>query len=347
MDLSMKEPAAAAAAAAARRPSLPGIAALIAAVALLFVAPPRSRAADDRNPQPFVPTDPKGELLRDSPGGPPRKFQPATKEEAADAIASFKKAAAEIENVLHVKFGTIETPHFLVFTDWDKREYDFLKTNVEGAYTTVSRQFEIPTSDNVFIGKLPVFMFASHDDFKKYANQIDEFDVPENVAGYYMGNTKGFGHMAMWKPDVQKAGGNVREAEKRWAYTLTHEFTHAFVARYRSNGFVPRWLNEGLAEVVASRQFPRPLVYPTVREEARKRKSIQPLFEQKSLLQADDYPVVQTVVEAMLAGDSRAFLRFFNDIKDGMKPDEALQKEYKVDNKGLEAAWRKYLAALK
>jgi hypothetical protein len=338
MDLSMNRPP------AARRPSARAIATFLVGVAL---AAPLPGHAADGNSQPFVPIDPRGELLRDSAGGPPRKFQPATKEEADAAIASFRKAAGEIENLLHVKFGTIETPHFLVFTDWDKREYDFLKTNVEGAYTTVSRQFEIPTSDNVFIGKLPVFMFASHDDFKKYAKEIDQFDVPENVAGYYSGNTRGFGHMAMWKPDVQKAGGNVLEAEKRWAYTLTHEFTHAFVARYRTNGFVPRWLNEGLAEVVASRQFPRSGVHVFAREEARKRKSLQPLFQEKSLLQADDYPVAQTVVEAMLVGDNRAFLRYFNDIKDGMKPDEALQKEYKVDDKGLETAWRKYVASTK
>ena len=66
------------------------------------------------------------------------------------------------------------------------------------------------------------------------------FDVPDNVAGYYTQSDAGFGHMVMWKPDVAKAKGNVHLAELEWAYTLTHEFTHAFVARYRSNGLVPR-----------------------------------------------------------------------------------------------------------
>src|SRR5207253_2326565 len=101
MDLSMKLP---------RAPRC-----ITLGITLLLCAPP-SRGADDRNSLRLVPTDPNGELLRDSPGGTPRKFLPATQEEAAAAIASFKKAAAEVENVLHVKFGTIETPHFLVFT---------------------------------------------------------------------------------------------------------------------------------------------------------------------------------------------------------------------------------------
>ena len=288
-----------------------------------------------------------GELMKDADGAGPKKFLPATKEEGEKAIAFFKKFAGEVEEQLKVKFGTIESPHFLIFTDWDTREYDFLKTNVEQAYSLVSRQFDIPVSQNVFIGKLPVFMIASQDDFKRFAREIDQSDAADNLAGYYMGNTKGFGHMVMWKPDLKKSNGNVHDAEKRWAYVLTHEFTHAFVARYRSNGFVPHWVNEGLAEVVADHQFPKSYTYAWARDREKKRKSLSDLFEDKGMLPADDYAVAQTMVETMLKENPKTFLKYFNDMKDGMKPDEALLKEYKVDRKGLEAAWRKYVTSTK
>ena len=286
-----------------------------------------------------------GEMLRDAAAGAdkPQKFVPATKEQSDGAIADAKQRAAEVEKAMGVQFGTIESAHFLIFTDWDKREYDFLKSNCEGAYEAVSRQFEIPVKDNVFIGKLPVYMFAKHNVFTKFALEQDKFDVPENVAGYYQGNSLGFGHMVMWKPDVAAAKGNVRAAERDWAYTLTHEFTHAFVARYRTNAFVPRWLNEGIAEVVASRQFPRPFIYPFVRDRASKKKSIQDVFVDRGSLVAEDYPVVQTVVETMISGNPKAFLPYFNDIKDGVKPDDALEKHFKTNPEGLEAAWRKYI----
>jgi hypothetical protein len=305
-------------------------------------------AAPPAPPKPVAPTG-GGEMLQDAPpSGPPRKFQPATKEEADQAIAAYKAFVSDVQEKLHVKFATMETAHFLIFTDWDKREHDFLKKNVEEAYTVVSRQFEISPSTNVFIGKLPVLMFTTQKDFTRYSKEIESFDVPANVAGYYTGNTRGFGRMVMWKPDVKKANGNVHLAEVIWAYTLTHEFTHAFVARYRTNGLVPRWVNEGLAEVVASRQFPTVGVHDAARDQAKKRKSIQDMFEEnRGLLRAEEYPVAQTLVETMLAENPKTFLRFFNDVKDGTKPEDALKKEYKTDNHGLEAAWRKYVATAK
>jgi hypothetical protein len=288
-----------------------------------------------------------GELMKPAPPRTPQKIQPVTPEESKEAIAGYKEAVAAIEQKMGVHFASMETHHFLIFTDWDKREYDFLKRNVENAYTAVSRQFELSPSENVFIGKLPVLMFAQHADFKRYSKDIEHFDVPDNVAGYYTQAEGGFGHMVMWKPDVAKAKGNVHLAELEWAYTLTHEFTHAFVARYRSNALVPRWLNEGLAEVVASRQFPIYRIYSVAKDQASRRKSIQPLFEEHGLMKAEDYPVAQTLVETLLAENPKTFLAFFNDIKDGMKPPEALQREYKTTLQGLESAWRKYLATTK
>lgn len=305
-------------------------------------------SATSADPPKIISSKPPEEMLR--PSGDrekPLKFLPATKEQADSAIAAAKKRATDVEKAMDVKFGTIETPHFLIFTDWNKGEYDFLKTNVEAAYEAVSRQFEIPVKENVFIGKLPIYMFTKHEVFKKFARDLDSFDAPDGVAGYYQGSSLGFGHMVMWKPDIAASNGNIRAAEKQWAYVLTHEFTHAFVARYRTNVFIPRWLNEGVAEVVAYQKFPRPYIYPLVRERAKQKPSIQDFFIDKGSLLAADYHVAQTVVETMIVGNPKTFLSYFNDIKDGMKPEEALQKNYKTDLPGLETAWRKYIKDVK
>jgi hypothetical protein len=291
-------------------------------------------------------TTPGGELLR--PAGAttkPQKFVAATKEQSDAAIAAAKKRGAEVEDVMKVKFGIIESPHFIIFTDWDKREYDFLRSNMEAAYEIVSRQFEIPVKDNVFIGKLPVYMFAKQEDFQKFSRDADGSEAPANVLGYYMGNNLGFGHMTMWKPKPGSTKKETSDAERKWATVLTHEFTHAFVARYRTNNFIPRWLNEGLAEVVAHKQFPRAYpIYPYVRDRQTTRGgSIQDVLTDKGMLSGDDYPVAQTVVETLLVGQPKSFLPFFNDIKDGMSAEEALQKEYKTDLKGLENNWKQYI----
>ena len=292
-------------------------------------------------------TKPGEEMLVPASEAKGKKIVPATKEEAAAAIVDAKAASDEVGKKLHIEFGTIETNHFLIFTDWDKREYNFLKNNLEAAYEAVSRQFEIPVANNVFIGKLPVYMFATQEGFMKFAEVIDESPVPRTVLGYYSHSTSGFGHMTMWKPDVAANEGNVKVAERKWAYTLTHEFTHAFVARYRTTGFIPRWLNEGIAEFVANNKFPDLDVRDYVKNSSSRRNDIQDIFEPRYRLVGRDYPVALTMVETMVNGNGKEFLPYFQDLKDGMKPDEALLKHYKVTSKGLETAWRKYIKTMK
>jgi hypothetical protein len=248
-----------------------------------------------------------------------------------------------------VTFTEFQTDHFICFNDWDAREAQFLKNNLEGAYATVSKQFEIPVKENVFVGKLPVLMFAKHEDFTKFASQVDRFPVPKTVAGYYMtmvtseGQQTG-GHMAMWKPDI--TGNNVSEAERQWAYTLTHEFTHAFVARYRTNQRIPRWLNEGVAEVIANSKFPRQGVRDFARRMALKGADVSSVFDDNNMPGGEMYPVMMTLVETLIADDRKAFLKYFDDIKAGVDPEEALKKYYNTDYDGLVKAWKKYLTTM-
>jgi hypothetical protein len=241
---------------------------------------------------------------------------------------------------MKIRFAEIQTPHFIIFTDWDPSEFNFLKENCEGAYAAVSKQFDIPVKENVFVGKLPVFMFAKHDDFRKYANTVDNFPVPGSVAGYFTSHGDGTGHMVMWKPDVQKYG--VQAAKLQWAYTLTHEFTHAFVSRYRTNRNIPRWLNEGLAEVIAYNQFPITQAHLNARMRAGERFDFAALFDDNQMPGGDMYPVMQTMVEAMIRDNRKAFLQMFNDIKDGMDPEEAMKKNYNAGYRQWEPAWRNY-----
>ncbi|CAN5333666.1 hypothetical protein BH09PLA1_BH09PLA1_31370 [soil metagenome] len=274
------------------------------------------------------------------------KYQKATPEEHAAAIEEARKLAKKVSEELKINFTEFQTDHFICFNDWDKREAGFLKDNLEGAYACVTRQFEIPVKENVFIGKLPVFMFARHKDFNQFASQIDNFPVPKTVAGYYVtlvdrsGQQSG-GHMAMWKPDI--AGNNVAEAERNWAYTLVHEFTHAFVARYRTNQRVPRWLNEGVAEVIANDKFPRDGARDWARRMAVQNANVATVFDDSKMPGGEMYPVMMTMVQTLIAHDRREFLKYFDDIKTGVEPQEALKKHFNSDYDGLVKAWKKYL----
>ena len=227
----------------------------------------------------------------------PILYLKSTPEQDADAIARAQKVGTAVGQALKVNFTEIQTTHFIIFCDWDPREFNFLKTNIEKAYNAVSKQFNIPSKENVFVGKLPVFMFNKQADFARYAQTFDDLPAGGSLLGYYAGHGDGTGHMAMWKPKVQVQGAQGRTAEEQWAYVLTHEFTHAFVERYKTNRHIPRWLNEGVAEVIAQGEFPQPNRKVLAREMALNNLPVDLIFDDEQMPGGQYYPVMQTMVE--------------------------------------------------
>jgi len=270
------------------------------------------------------------------------KYLHATTQEVADAIANAEAFAGDVAKQVGVSFKEIQTDHFIIFTDWDPREYGFLKTNLEGAYALVSKTFDMSPRDNVFIGKLPVFMYARKGDFIKHATQIDGLPAQVDAAGYYAHHKEGTGHMVMWKPAAD-AKVSLEQAKLRWARVLTHEFVHAFVARYRNNNDnIPVWMNEGTAELVADSEFFNPEGRQWARYHATHTADVSDLFYSSSIKTFDLYPVMQAMVESLVKTDRKAYIAMFDAIKDGTPPEQALRQFYGIDYKGLDGLWRKY-----
>jgi hypothetical protein len=286
-------------------------------------------------------TRPAKELLK--PATPPVVYMKSTPEEDAAAIRKAQAFGKKVSDTLAMRFTEVQTPHFIVFTDWDPQQIEFLKKNIEAAYGAVSKQFDIPAKENVFVGKLPVLMFAHQGDFIRYAQEFDDLPATKTLLGYYASHGDGTGHMAMWMPYMKIDSAQGASPEQQWAYTLTHEFTHAFVDRYKSNRRIPRWLNEGLAEVIAQGQFPQPGRHELARDMALNQNPVQQLFNDEYMPTGEYYPVMQTMVEMLIKQDRQGFIRFFDAIKDGEKPEAALKDVYGMDYRGLVKAWRNYI----
>lgn len=276
------------------------------------------------------------------PGEQAVKFQKPTQSQIDAAMKAAREQAQSVESTLGVNLAEFETDHFLVFTDWGQNEYPFLRTNLEAAYRIVAKQFDADPKETVFVGKLPVYMLVKYDDFAAFAKQIDGFaDVNEQTAGYYQGDTRGFGHMAMWKPSPALVGNSSQaEAERLWGYVLVHEFTHAFLARYKTSAFVPRWLNEGIAEVIAYSEFPYANRHRMARLIAVNRVDVKFLFDDANRPGGEYYPVMQSMVEMLLATNKPGFGKMIDAIKNGTPPEQAMRDVYHADYDAFIAAWR-------
>lgn len=293
---------------------------------------------------------PPRELIHPATGTPaaPSRFagnpnKPTPEQDAAE-IEGARARAAEAQTTLNMKFAEFTTPHFIVFTDWDPREYNFLRTNLEGAYGAVAQVFDLSTQGNIFIGKLPVYMLAKEETFESFSKEVDAFPVQARTAGYYAYRGT-VDHMVMWKPDPKKYGGT-QQAERAWGRVLTHEFTHAFVHHYHTERAVPRWLNEGLAEAVAANLFPVPQAYDAARQIASQKKTIGFLFtDDEEDKKFEYYPVHRTLTETLIVKDRKGFVTLFDAMKEGTSFDEALKQQYKWDHAAFEQAWRQYLSS--
>jgi hypothetical protein len=271
---------------------------------------------------------------------------------AADIERAYTNArdrASTIEQSMEIKLREIESDRFRIFTDWNPADDEWVKQTCEDAYRAVAREFRVDVDSNIFVGKLPVYLFERQTDFMTFATSIDEFHVSQFVLGYYVHRTDGAGHLALWKPRTQMFGQSfsMDQARRQWARTLTHEFTHAFVARYKGNGHVPIWLNEGIAEVVSERMFPTPNYFRPVRELVASGYELSRLFEPEPAISGADYPVMMSLVQLLSAERPDAFMRLFEDLKADKPVEAALRTHYNVGFDGLEVAWREYARRLK
>jgi hypothetical protein len=242
-----------------------------------------------------------------------------------------------------VRMRIVKTPHFLIFTDWDPVDDAWLARQLEGAFQMLCREFHVTQDQDVFVGRLPVYMFNTHAGMLRYAIEIDGFETDQvGVAGYYASNNRGIGKLVMSKPRATDAIG-LDLARRAWARTLTHEFVHAFLARYRGNRFLPRWLNEGLAEMLAETIHPRPGALRTARRVAAEGESIAFIFDDANMPGAEMYPVMMTLTNALYREDPAKFVSMVDRIKAGEETEALLKELYDVDYPGLERAWRAYM----
>jgi hypothetical protein len=275
---------------------------------------------------------------RKAPSTGPVVYGAATRGEIFRALNWAQTYRDDAKFSLGITLREIETPHFTIYTDWPASQDGFLRQRFEESYLAVARFFERTPQETVFVGKLPAYVFQKKADFVKFADHMDEMDASNNGGYYFSDKSNGLGHLVLYDP---RREGDAQRL--RWSYVVTHELTHGFVHRHRTNVRVPKWLNEGMAEVVASRQYPggQSGSSDALKKTAAEIPSLAELFEaEKGFLDRKYYPVCRGMVELLINRDRAAFWPFVGAVKDGTEPEEALRTHYKMGYAELEAAWR-------
>ena len=309
-------------------------------------------------PDPPEANDSRDDASADSPAWPLASISGDESELRARVREAYLTFGQKVREVLGRDIVLVETDHFLIWTDWRFRDRTKLAEWFEGMYLALCHQFDLDPRQDIFLAKCPAFCFQRPARFRKFAQKFDGYSGRSAVGYTRSIEANGHTHIVL-----------VRQGESaldydRFAVTLVHEGTHAFVHRLYSSRLIPHWVNEGLADLIAERVLGDRC--PTAENAAmlaaefvRHDWPIRDLLEGTAPIGVHEYALAHSVValladpafseslsspgEGLDEGSSTMarFPHFIRALKDGVDVPAALATSYDgMTLEALEAAWR-------
>ncbi len=273
-----------------------------------------------------------------APGGG-RQYTP---EQHAAALNRNYAFGGEIRERIAPELVLLETHHFLIWTDWPEHKRNLLSRWSEEMYRQMCQEFGFAPEQPVWLGKCPLFIFWHKAHFEKFAEAVDDYHRP-NTLGYTKTTASGYVHV------VLRRLGNGAEDLNRFATTMVHEASHAFMHAYGPPQNLPPWLSEGFADYVAERvlgdRCPTGETAASVaREYVAGFKQIDALFSYTDSPPGHYYPIAYSLVQFLIERDHAAFVDLINDLKAGRSLPQSLARRYQgMTLKTLEHGWRVWI----
>jgi len=269
-----------------------------------------------------------------------------TPEMRARAREVYRHFDGAVKDLLGEKVALIETDHFLIWTDWELRHHQRLAQWCEAMYAAVAAEFGLDPRASVFLAKCPVFCWRSKARFLRFAERFDAHDA-HDATGYTRSIEKN-GHVHVV---LLRRGASVRDFN-RFASTLVHEGTHAFLHRLYSTRLIPHWVNEGCAELIAERVLgdrcpAKENAALLAGQFAQQGWSIRGLLHSAGPIEVHEYPLAYSVVSYLHAQGSDRLGHFIRQLKAGEDLASALATSF--DGLGLdelEVRWRAAVASV-
>lgn len=243
----------------------------------------------------------------------------------AASVQALKQFADQTTQQINERLELYETDYFLFYTDLPAGEARSWQNLLDRMYSRLLRMFDIPAKTNIWRGKALVFVFRSEADYHRFQAQMHG-TRSIGSAGMCHSFGNGFVHIAFFRqPD-----------ERKFAHVLVHESVHGFIHRYRSPVPVLSWVNEGLAEWIATELVPStasrtqqaidaqmPAVY--LREQG----GFQGMFDLPHIA-GWHYPIALDLTRFMIDNKKTGYIKFFNAIKDGEPWEKAFETAFGI-----------------
>lgn len=214
-----------------------------------------------------------------------------------------------------------ETEYFLFFTDFPPNQVAPYLANLDKMNEVLGQSFGFAPGQNIWRGKAVVVAFVDQVAFQEFEREL--MNNPETGEAQGLCHSFGSGRVVV---------GCYRGGDPSYfAALLVHETSHGYCHRYLSTVHIPSWINEGLAEWVASKAVPRE------REMNRRRQEATTRLRQTGTLEGVlsnrvsghwQYGAAHSMVDLLIRENPQQFRLFFNGIKHGLPWEDSLVRAY-------------------
>jgi hypothetical protein len=258
-------------------------------------------------------------------------------------VDHLKKRCKAINDRLGLNLEMAETDHYLIFSNASPQvSRTFVKWS-EALYQSLTKHFRLSPNERVWDGKCVLVLFQYRRQFESYARRFDGMMFPQRAGAYFCIEGHGEGAPNLTHICVPIDTEDARRLQELFA----HEGTHAFFELYKTQGNLPLWLHEGLAEfmTIVNDKSLRPIKWEPAKRVGMSGRSIRSMFQTPmgGMLSVTEYRVALTMVEFLLKAGRKKFKRFVDLLKDGVPQEKALKQAYGWSFAEMEARWRIYV----
>ncbi len=272
---------------------------------------------------------PRNEAAPDSPSQTDVNYLKLTPEQHQEVLALCKDFGNVVREETAPDLVLLETTHFLIWINWPENTRNQIADWAEQMYSVLCREFGFPQDEPIWLGKCPIFCFKNKKQFVEFAKRYDQYDA-EKILGYTRTESSGYVHV------VLRRLGNEPADLDRFATTMVHEASHAFIHGYVSPLELPAWLGEGLANYTAQRVLGDRCrtgaeSVAVARQFVQLNRSLTDVLKyDREELPPEYYPIAHSLVEFLIRTDRNGFVNLVRELKKNQPFATAWSKSFKT-----------------
>lgn len=253
-----------------------------------------------------------------------RNVEPWPDESEKDHAEGLSRSRAMIDEVVAALPGMqlYETEHFLFTSNIPAAQVGPYIASLDRMYEWMCQLYGIPADQKVWLGaKVPVFAFLEQSQFAEFEQKYFELN-PVGIYGLCHQSPRGDVIISCFR------GDNPRD----FAQMLVHETSHGFNHRYKTKQPLPNWVDEGMADLIGAQMVPASQMVKN-----REMRALAQMSQQRSLggnffsakaIESWQYGAASSLNRFLLQADRKAYVRFIENLKEGMPWPEALERAY-------------------